>query len=397
MAATTPERGPGRRGQQRRRGRRRHGLPRRHAHRLQHLQVGHCRRGVPGHRLTDEEQRRHQRGQREGEQAGGLVPGDPLDRLTEVLPVVPHVDVRPAGHPGQVGAERGDGRGAALQPDQRVDVVLAAGAEDVGPVTGVQGRRGLHGALLAGAVRPDGQPGAAAHPGDPGLDDGTARRPRGPVVLLVGLLRAGQEQGHGVPDALVVGGREQRGDQDLVDASGVEHPAGQHVRPLDGPAVLVADGREAGARVRAAGQREPERDRELADRGDLGQGTDLAPVEPGLVGQHGHGRRQRAGPEPLDRALPATGPRGRREHRRRGQRHQQGQHEQRPPAPPRIEPQPGHRDAHARPPYSVYSVRRICPVRSRAARRAGQVARRLAATRATGTISSRASSAHGVL
>ena len=181
------------------------------------------------------------------------------------------------------------------------------------------------------------------------LTAGPRWRPRGPVVLLVGLLDAGQEQGQGVTDALVVGGREQRGDDDLVGAGGVEHPPGQHVRPFDGPAVLVADGREAGARVRAAGQREPERDRELADRGDLGQRTDLAPVEAGLVGQHGHGRRQRAGPEPLDRAVRAAGPRGRREHRRRGQRHEQGQHEQRPPAPPRVEPQPGHRDAHARP------------------------------------------------
>ena len=42
----------------------------------------------------------------------------------KLLTVVPHVDVRPPGHPGQVGAERGDRRGAALEPDQRVDVRL---------------------------------------------------------------------------------------------------------------------------------------------------------------------------------------------------------------------------------------------------------------------------------
>ena len=195
MAAATPSVDPAAAASSGGRGRRRHGLPRRHAHRLQHLQIGHCRRGIPGHRLADQEQRGHQRGQREGEQAGGLVPGDPLDRAAEVLPVVPHVDVRPAGHPGQVGAERGDGRGAALEPDQRVDVVLAVGAEDVGVVAGVQGGRGLHAALLSGTVRRRGQPGAAAHPDDPGLDRGTARRPRGPVVLLVGLLGAGQVQG----------------------------------------------------------------------------------------------------------------------------------------------------------------------------------------------------------
>ena len=40
------------------------------------------------------------------------------DGAAEELAVVPHVDVRPAGHPGQVGAERGDGRGAALEPHQ---------------------------------------------------------------------------------------------------------------------------------------------------------------------------------------------------------------------------------------------------------------------------------------
>ena len=43
----------------------------------------------------------------------------------------------------------------------------------------------------------------------------------------------------------------------------------------------------------------------------------------------------------------------------------------------------------------AYSVRRICPACSRAARRAGQAASRLAASRATGTISSSATSAMG--
>ena len=270
----------------------------------------------------------------------------------EGLAVVPHVDVRPAGHPGQVGAERGDGRVAALEPDQRVDVGLPVGAEDVGAVTVEQGRRRQHAALASGTVRGRGEPDAAADADDAGLDPGPERRPGGPVESLVGLLRRGQVQGDRVTDALVVDGHELRRADDLVDAAGVEQPPGLQDRPFQGPGHLVADGREPGTHVRAAVQREPERDRELAERGHLGQGPDLVPVETGLVGQHGDGRGQRAGPEPVERRLPAAGPRGRREHGPRGQRHQQGQHEQRPPAPPHLQAQPGHGDPHARPPPS---------------------------------------------
>src|SRR5207253_5711638 len=131
----------------------------------------------------------------EDEQAGRLVPGDPHDRAAEELTVVPYVDVRPAGHPGQVGAEGGDGRGAALQPDQRVDVHLPVGAEDVGAVAVDQGRRGQHATLRPGAVRGRGPEDVASHPGDPGPDDGTEGRPGGAVPPLVDLLRAGQAHG----------------------------------------------------------------------------------------------------------------------------------------------------------------------------------------------------------
>ena len=271
------ERGPGRRGQQRRRGRRRHGLARRHAYRLQDLEIGHCRRDIPGHRLTDQEQRRHQCSQREGEQAGGLVPGQPLDQAAEELAVVQHVDVRPAGHPGQVGAERGDGRGAALEPDQRVEVVLPAGAEDVGAVVRQQGRRRQHAALACGLVRGRGAEDGAADADDAGLDPRPARRPSGPVEVLVHLLRRGQEQGYGVADVLVVDLRELRGDHDLVDAAGVEHPSGQQRRPFQGLGHVVADGRESGTRLRAAVHREPEHDRKLGQRGHLGQRPHLSP------------------------------------------------------------------------------------------------------------------------
>ena len=206
-------------------------------------------RGVPGHGLADQEERGQQRRQGEGEQAGGLVPGDPQDRAAEVLPVVPHVDVRPAGHPGQVGAERGDGRGAALEPDQRVDVRLPAGAEDVGAVAVEQGRRGAA-RRPSGPARPRSRPeDVAAHPDDPGLDAGPARRPGGPVIPLVDLLRGWPGAGSAVADALVVGRRELRGDEDLVDAAGIEQPPGQQERAVrwSGPSRRRSGGNPAPA------------------------------------------------------------------------------------------------------------------------------------------------------
>ena len=260
-----------------------------------------------------------------------------------------HVDVGPAGHPGQVGPERGDGRGAALQPDQRVDEVLPVGAEDVGAVLREQGRRRQHAALARGLVHGRGAKTLRPMPTMRALIRGPSGGPVDPSYCSFDLLGRGQVQGYGIADVLAVGGRELRGDHDLVDAGGVEHPSGQQGRPFQGPGHFVVDGREPGKRVRAAVQREPEHDRQPGQRGHLGQGADLIPVEPGLVGQHGHGRGQRAVPEPPERGLPAAGPRGRREHRRRGQRHQQGEHEQRPPASPPLQAQPGHGDAHARP------------------------------------------------
>jgi hypothetical protein len=144
----------------------------------------------------------------------------------------------------------------------------------------------------------------------------------------------------------VVAGHELGGGHDFVGALGVEQPPLQHDGPFDGPGHVVVGGREAGVRVRAALQLEPEHDREFGERGHLGQGPDPGPVEAGLVGQHGHGRGQRDGPEPVERGLPAAGPRGRREHRRRGQRYEQGQDEERPPSPPHLQAQPGQGDPH---------------------------------------------------
>src|SRR5207344_2118573 len=74
------------------------------------------------------------------------------------------------------------------------------------------------------------------------------------------------------------------GDQHLIDAAGIEQPSIQHDRPLERPGELAVRGRESGPRGRAAVQREPEGDREHAQCTDLGQGTDLSPVEAGWFG-----------------------------------------------------------------------------------------------------------------
>ena len=343
-----PERGPGRRGQERRHRGRRDALPRGQAHRLQHLKVGHPGRDVPGHVPADEEQSGQQCGQPEGQQARRLVLGEPLDRPAEVGLVVPHVDVGPACRPGQIGPERGNLGGPALQPYQRVDVRVTVGAHDVLFVLSEQGRRDQHAAVLARPVHVHAAPEGPAHPDDGGRDLGAGGRPARAVVapILVDLRDAGQIQGQRVPDMLVVDGLELGRHHDLVHAFGVVHPPGEHDGPLDGGAHLVVDRGEACAGIRTALQREPEHDRKLGQRLDLGQGPDLVPVEARLVGQHGHGPGQGLVPQPVGRAVPPAGPRRRREHRRRGHRHQQGQHGQRPPVVAHLQAQPGQNNSH---------------------------------------------------
>ena len=125
--------GPGRGG--------RDGLRAGHADGLQHLEVRHGGGDVPGDGLADQEQGRGERGEAEGQQAGRLVGGDPADGVAELLAVVPHVDVMPPGHPGQGGAEGGNGGLAALEPDQRVDIGMPVSAHHVCAVPGEQGGR----------------------------------------------------------------------------------------------------------------------------------------------------------------------------------------------------------------------------------------------------------------
>ena len=81
-------------------------------------------------------------GQPEGDQARGLVFEDPVDRVTEGGEVVPYVDVRAAGHPGEIGTGPGDRRGAAPEPHQRVDEAVVPDAHEVGAVVGQLRRRG---------------------------------------------------------------------------------------------------------------------------------------------------------------------------------------------------------------------------------------------------------------
>src|SRR5256885_7358598 len=50
-----------------------------------------------------------------------------LLRMCRLVGLVPHIDVTPAGHPGEVGAEFRERRLAALEPDHRVDVDAVLG------------------------------------------------------------------------------------------------------------------------------------------------------------------------------------------------------------------------------------------------------------------------------
>ena len=187
-------------------------------------------------------------------------------------------------------------------------------------------------------------------------DPRAARRPSGPVVSVVGLLRAGQLQGQRVAYLLAGGRGELGGNDDLVGATRVEQPSGQDDRPLDGPGHLVVGQREPGAGRGVALGLVPEHDRELGQRGDFRQGRDLGPVEPGLVGQHRGGRGQRAGPEPVERGLAAARASDGGQDRRGGQGDEQGQDGQRPPALEPVQAQPGQRDQHLRLPLPAHAA-----------------------------------------
>ena len=284
-------------------------------------------RRVPGHGLADEEQRRDQRREPEGQQAGGLVRGHPVHRIADLLQVVPDVDVRPPRHPGQVGPE-GRNRGlAAFEPDQRVDVGLPVCAHHVGAVPREQGGRGEDATGRPGRVSVE-TPRSTADAYDPGPDLRAERRPGGSVVPLVGLLHAGQLQGERVTHVLAGGRGELRRNDDLVGAARVEQPSGHHDGPLDGARHLVVGQREPAAGRRVSLGLEPEHHGELGQRGDFGQGRDLGPVEPRLVGQHRSGRGQRAGPEPVESSMTPAGACDRGQDGRGGQRDEQGQDRQ---------------------------------------------------------------------
>src|SRR6266516_274190 len=315
-----------------------------HAYCLQDLEIHNGCGGVTREGLADQEEGGHQGRQREGQQAGGLVPGDPADGVTEVDDVVPHVDVGPPGDAGQVGTERGNRGGASLEPHQRVDVCPRA--HDVGAVMGEQSRRREHASLLPWTVRGSGPPGRTAHPDDAGPDAGSARWSSRSVVARAGLAWAWQVQGERVANVLAVARDELGGYQDLIGSAGVEQPSLQHDGPLDCPGEFAVRGREPGARIGAAVQRESEADRERAQRADLRQCTDLGPVEARLVRQDGGGRGQRACPQPAERGLPAPRSGHCRENRRCDQGDQQSQNDQRTPASAPLQAQPGKDNPH---------------------------------------------------
>ena len=124
-------------------------MPPGHADRLEYLQVRDGGGHIPGDRLADQEQRGGQGRDREGQQAGSLVPGDPVDRVAEGDGVVPHVDVGRPVTRARSARNRGIAAAPAGQPHQRVDEDLVGGAQHVGPVLREQGRRGDHAALAA--------------------------------------------------------------------------------------------------------------------------------------------------------------------------------------------------------------------------------------------------------
>src|SRR4029077_15736843 len=113
--------------------------------------------------------------------------------------IVPYVDVRAAGPSREIGAEPGDGRGAALEPHQRVDEAVVPDAHEVGAVVGQERRRGDDATEGSGEI---GEPGGADHPDDAHPDLRPPRRlARGRVVVLA-LLEAGQLESERVADAL---------------------------------------------------------------------------------------------------------------------------------------------------------------------------------------------------
>ena len=151
-----------------------------------------------------------------------------------------------------------------------------------------------------------------------------------------------------VTDLLMVGGQEVRGDDRLVRPARVGHPAREHHRVLHGPERVGVRRREAEVHAVHPLDGGPVVDGEEAERGHLGQRADLRPVEAGLVRQHDDGRGQRPRPQPVEGRAAAPGPGHRGEHDAGGQRDEQREHDQRPPAPPQIELQPGQRHAHGR-------------------------------------------------
>ena len=165
-----------------------------------------------------------------------------------------------------------------------------------------------------------------------------------------GLGGRGQPQGQDVADVLVVGGQEVRGDDRLVRPAGVGHPAREHHRAFHGLERVRVGRREAEVHAVHALHRGPVVDGEQPERADLGQRSDLRPVEAGLVRQHDDGRGQRPRPQPAEGRVAAPGPGHRGQHDAGGQRDEQREHDQRPPASSKVQSQPRQRHPHAAPP-----------------------------------------------
>src|SRR5918994_342395 len=305
------------------------------------LQVGHRRGRVPGDGLTHQEHRRHAGRQPERQQCIGLEAGDVAGMACR-RGKVHQVDVAASADLLQPGLEVGHRRLATAQADHRVDVALAGRTQQVRRVAGEQAGRWCQAAPAVSQRVEERR--RADHADDPGVDRGTVWLD-GVVVERQRILGLGcvEAQRHGITDAEAVGVLEGRADDDLVGTVRVGEPAIEDDAALDrAPYLIVCEGKAT--RLLVAGQfldHVPGGEDERRERLDLRKGADGVPVESRLVWKRKDGRRQRLRQQPFDRSATTPGACDCRHDRARRECDEQGQDQQRPPAAPEVEPEPG--------------------------------------------------------
>jgi hypothetical protein len=254
------------------------------------VQLARARRGVPGDRLTDEEQGSEKRGNREGDQAPGLECHLVLD-VALLLHDVEQTDVVAAGDPLQIIGEPWDVGASVPQPDERIDelaVFAHRRADDLAAVFRGQPGRRLDATVHIGRV---GQPRRQHDADDVQRHDRAVEMARHAAGEGVDELLLGRQvHEHRVAHALVVVRDELPRDHGFVRTRWIEHPAGEDDRPLDGAAELFVGEREADARFVDAVDLQGVVDNESGEGGDLREPGDRSPVEFRAVQHDRHGR-----------------------------------------------------------------------------------------------------------